>query len=65
MTNILVVDDDEKSRELLSTHLSRKGHHVLTAGYSQKDMAVFRRKRSHVTILDLQMPNKDGFAVLR
>jgi DNA-binding response OmpR family regulator len=59
------VGDDEKIRELLSTRLRQKGHHVLTASYSQKDMVVFRRKRSHVTILDIEMPNQDGLAVLR
>jgi CheY-like chemotaxis protein len=44
MANILAVDDDEKIRELLSTLLRRKGHHVLTAGHGQKGIDVFRRE---------------------
>jgi DNA-binding response OmpR family regulator len=44
MANILAVDDDEKIRELLSTFLRRKGHHVLTAGHGQKGIDVFRRE---------------------
>ena len=65
MANILAVDDDEKIRELLSTLLRRKGHHVLTASHGQKGIDVFRRERPHVTILDFEMPDMDGLAVLR
>jgi DNA-binding response OmpR family regulator len=65
MANILAVDDDEKIRELLSTLLRRKGHHVLTASHGQKGIEVFRRERPHVTILDFEMPDMDGLAVLR
>ncbi len=65
MANILAVDDDEKIRELLSTLLRRKGHHVLTASHGQKGIDVFRRERPHVTILDFEMPDIDGLEVLR
>jgi len=65
MANILAVDDDEKIRELLSTLLRRKGHHVLTASHGQKGIDVFRRERPDVTILDFEMPDMDGLAVLR
>lgn len=65
MANILAVDDDEKIRELLSTVLRRKGHRVFTADHGQKGIDVFRRERPHVTILDFEMPDMDGLAVLR
>jgi DNA-binding response OmpR family regulator len=65
MANILAVDDDEKIRELLSTVLKRKGHHVFTADHGQKGIDTFRRERPHVTILDFEMPDMDGLAVLR
>ena len=65
MANILAVDDDQKIRELLSTLLKRKGHHVLTADHGQKGIDVFRRERPHVTILDFEMPDIDGLEVLR
>ena len=65
MANILAVDDDEKIRDLLSTLLRRKGHHVLTASHGQKGIDVFRRERPDVTILDFEMPDMDGLAVLR
>ena len=65
MANILAVDDDEKIRDLLSTLLRRKGHHVLTASHGQKGIDVFRRERPDVTILDFEMPDMDGLVVLR
>lgn len=65
MASILAVDDDEKIRELLYTILRRKGHRVLTASHGQKGIDVFRRERPHVTILDFEMPDLDGLAVLR
>jgi len=65
MANILAVDDDEKIRELLHVMLRRKGHHVITASSGQKGLELFRRERPHVTILDFELPDRDGLAVLR
>ena len=65
MANILAVDDDEKIRGLLHVILRRKGHHVMTASDGQKGIELFRRERPHVTILDFEMPDMDGLAVLR
>lgn len=65
MATILAVDDDAKIRELLATLLTRKGHHVLTANHGQKGLDLFRRERPQVTILDFEMPEMDGLAVLR
>ena len=65
MANILAVDDDEKIRELLHVMLRRKGHHVITANNGQQGIELFRRERPQVTILDVEMPDMDGLAVLR
>lgn len=65
MANILAVDDDAKIRDLLHIMLSRKGHTVLTASDGPKGIEVFRRERPQVTILDFEMPDMDGLAVLK
>lgn len=65
MANIPAVDDDEKIRELLHVMLRRKEHHVITANNGQQGIELFRRERPHVTILDFEMPDMDGLAVLR
>ncbi len=59
------MDDDEKVRELLHVMLRREGHHVITASSGQKGIELFRRERPHITILDFEMPDRDGLAVLR
>ena len=45
--------------------LRRKGHQVRTASDGHTGIALFRRERPHVTILDFEMPGMDGLAVLR
>ena len=65
MPRILVVDDEEGIRELLETVLRRRGHDVLLADSGRKALDVFRRERPQVTILELTMPEMDGFAVLK
>jgi DNA-binding response OmpR family regulator len=65
MANILAVDDDVKIRELLHVMLRRKGHHVITANNGQQGIELFRRERPQITILDFEMPDMDGLAVLR
>ena len=65
MAKILAVDDDEKIRGLLHVMLRRNRHHVITASSGQPGIDLFRRERPHVTILDFEMPDMDGLAVLR
>jgi DNA-binding response OmpR family regulator len=65
MANMLAVDDDEKIRELLHVRLRRKGHPVMTARDGQQGIELFRRERPHVTMLDFEVPDRDGRAVLR
>jgi len=65
MAKILAVDDDEKIRGLLHVMLGRKGHQVMTASSGQQGIDVFRREQPDVTILDFEMPDMDGLAVLK
>ena len=65
MAKILAVDDDEKIHGLLHVMLGRKGHQVMTASSGQQGIDVFRREHPDVTILDFEMPDMDGLAVLK
>ncbi|GAA4745057.1 response regulator transcription factor [Gordonia alkaliphila] len=62
---VLVVDDEENIRELLSVSLKFQGYDVTTAvdGHNAIDLA--RSVRPDVVILDVMMPGMDGFGVLR
>jgi len=64
MFKILVVDDEEGIRNLLDTLLSRKGYNVVLADGGRKGLELFRRERPDVVVLDLNMPEIGGLAVL-
>jgi CheY-like chemotaxis protein len=65
MAKILVIDDEPSILDLLGTILRHKGHEVVLAELGQKGVQLFQQERPHVTLLDLKMPDMDGFDVLR
>lgn len=64
---ILVVDDEETVRSILSRVLERAGYEVLNAADGQEALMIFAREVEHVSgvLLDLTMPRLDGIEVLR
>jgi CheY-like chemotaxis protein len=62
---ILVVDDEDNIRTLLQTMLKQEGRHVALAAKGKDAIAIFRKERPHLTILDIDMPDIDGITVLR
>ena len=65
MQKILVVDDMEINRELLREILE-EDYIVETTEDGEKALTVLRQRHNETAalLLDLRMPNKDGFAVL-
>ena len=64
-SRILVVDDMEANRELLSRRLSRDGHSVSTANGGQLALELVGKTEFDLILLDLMMPDINGFEVLR
>lgn len=62
--NILVVDDNELNRMLLRIQLQRDGHRVETADDGLMALATLRARPFDIVLLDLLMPEMDGFEVL-
>jgi signal transduction histidine kinase/ActR/RegA family two-component response regulator len=62
---VLVVDDEEDSREIVSTVLAREGAQVLTASGAAEAWELVRSERPHVLVADIQMPGEDGYSLLR
>ncbi len=62
---LLVVDDKPELRLLLQDYLSQEGYRVLTAANGQQALAIARRERPDLIILDLMMPEMDGYTFLR
>ena len=62
---ILVVDDNEANREILVRLLQEAAFDVREASGGQQACALFESWRPHLVLLDMVMPDMDGFEVLR
>ncbi len=62
---ILVVDDDEGTRELFHTVLSGEGYQVTLAENGQDALALFSNDSFDLVITDLKMPVTDGLHLLQ
>lgn len=62
---ILVIDDDRKLNDLLSTYLGQFGMEVLTASHPDEGMTMLRKRSPSLVILDVMLPGRDGFTVCR
>ncbi|MDH3024945.1 response regulator transcription factor [Gordonia alkanivorans] len=62
---VLVVDDEENIRELLSVSLKFQGYDVETAADGPAAIDRCRSRKPDVLILDVMMPGMDGFGLLR
>ena len=65
MAVILVVDDDDDSRWMMAALMKRDGHVVIEAADGIEASRFFRAHRPDVVLLDLFMPNQDGFQTIR
>jgi two-component system, OmpR family, response regulator len=62
---LLVVDDEPNILELLATSLRFAGFDVATASNGRTALAEARRLRPDLVVLDVMMPDMDGFDVVR
>ncbi len=64
-SKILVVDDNADNVELLTRYLDREGYDFVTAADGVAALEKARSESPDLVLLDVNMPEKDGFAVLR
>jgi len=60
---ILVVDDEERVREMLGFRLRLFGYQVLEATNGEEALEVAAREKPDLVLLDIMMPGMDGFQV--
>lgn len=65
MPRILVVDDDKQIVRLVQSYLERASYQVLTAYDGETALHTIRRERPDLVVLDLMLPNRDGWEVTR
>jgi two-component system cell cycle response regulator DivK len=62
---ILLVEDNEMNRDMLSRRLARKGFQVLLAADSQEGVSVARADHPDLILMDISLPVMDGYAATR
>jgi len=62
---ILVVDDDKEIVRLVRAYLEQAGFNVLVAYDGETALHALRRERPHLLILDLMLPDRDGWDITR
>lgn len=63
--NLLVIDDNRVNRLLLTRGLEQQGHSVASAENGREGMEMLRAKPYDLVLLDIEMPELDGFQVLK
>jgi two-component system, OmpR family, phosphate regulon response regulator OmpR len=62
---ILVVDDDQRLRDLLRRYLTEQGFNVFLAENATAMNKLWTRERFDLVVLDLMLPGEDGLAICR
>ena len=62
---VLVVEDDRDTREVIGILLEQAGASVTAIASSGKALAALERMRPHILIIDIGLPDEDGYALIR
>lgn len=63
MFNVLVVDDSDSIRKLMTTYLVRDGYNVLAASDGLEALNIIDLEHVDLMIADIMMPNMDGYTL--
>lgn len=65
MTRILLVEDDEMNRDMLSRRLLKRGYEVTIATDGQQGVDMARAERPDIILMDMSLPVMDGWTATR
>jgi two-component system, cell cycle response regulator DivK len=65
MTKVLVVEDNEMNRDMLSRRLMRRGFQVIFAVDGQQGIDLARSERPDIILMDMSLPVIDGWEATR
>ena len=65
MSKILLVEDNEMNRDMLSRRLQRKGYEVVIAVDGEEGVARARSEQPELILMDMSLPGKDGWTATR
>ena len=65
MPKILLVEDNEMNRDMLSRRLQRRGHEVVVAVDGEQGVAMARAESPALVLMDMSLPGIDGWEATR
>jgi CheY-like chemotaxis protein len=65
MARILLVEDNEMNRDMLSRRLTRSGHEVLIAVDGEQAVAMTSGEKPDIVLMDIGLPGIDGWEATR
>ena len=65
MATLLLVEDNEMNRDMLSRRLKRKGHDVIMAVDGEQAIAMAMAERPELILMDMSLPVLDGWEATR
>jgi CheY-like chemotaxis protein len=65
MPKILIVEDNEMNRDMLSRRLERRGYTVVTALDGEKGLTAARSENPDLILMDMSLPVMDGWEATR
>lgn len=65
MARILLVEDNEMNRDMLSRRLAKRGHEVLIAVDGRQGVELAAAERPEIILLDMSLPVMDGWEAAR
>ena len=65
MTKVLLVEDNEMSRDMLSRRLIRRGFEVVFAVDGKQGVDAARREKPDIILMDMSLPIMDGWEATR
>ena len=65
MKKIALIEDDASIREMYKMKLEMEGYNIVCADDGEKALEVIKKENPDLILLDILMPKKDGFEVLK
>ena len=65
MSKILLVEDNEMNRDMLSRRLQRRGYHVVIAVNGRQGVALAGSEHPELILMDISLPDLDGWEATR
>ena len=65
MARVLLVEDNELNRDMLTRRLRRAGYEVLIAGDGQQGLEMTRSEKPDLVLLDMNLPVMDGWTTCK